>query len=540
LTTKTRISSSFIKQTFVLFFVMSVLVVMTSAQSTFQKTYGDSSVNDIGCSILQTGDGGFLVAATRYTPGNYIESLFLVRTDDKGDTLWTKLVKEPFVDYSGAQAVQTFDGGFAITGIKGGGNSFVPYLLKIDSVGNIRWNKSYLWFAQEHINSIVQVSDSGFLLGGYLWDGSNQHIYFIRTNVFGDTLWTRSYADTNFNATVYSVRLAKDGGFVACGSIQDKNTQDVNALLFKTDSLGNILWARSYGESDYDYAQQVEVTSDSGFVIAAVTYSFGAGLADFFLIKTDSTGNLLWSKTYGGASDDRSESVRQTTDGGYLFTGESASFTQGILDVYMIRTNAAGDTLWTQTRNGLQNNEGYSLVLTSNGGFAITGNYYSQQGNNDVFLLKAGPNGFTGCGEQKTSAIVTVPATQVINHHLGVFATSPSVIAHMLDTMSGARTETLCATDGMSDAIAGNTFDVYPNPVSDRLNIDVSVFTGRQNSELSIRIINIFGQKVMERKVSVPSLQMPVELDVSPLVRGIYVLEINEAGKKFRMKFVKQ
>ncbi len=511
----------------------------SSAQITFQKTYGDSTVNDNGQSILQTDDGGYIIAATRFTSGNYIESLFLIRTDGAGDTLWTKLINEPTINYSASQIIKTFDGGFAITGIKGGGVTSVPYLVKIDSLGNILWNKSYLWFADEHISSLIQTPDSGFLLAGYLYNGNNL-VYFIRINAIGDTLWTKSYEENFYNASVYSVRLTLDGGFIAAGSVQNTNTQDVDAFLFKTDSSGNVLWARGYGDTDYDYAQMAEATSDGGFIIAGVTYSFGAGLADFFLIKTDSTGVYQWSKTYGGVSDDRSESVIQTDDGGYLFTGESASFSTGNFDVYIIRTISNGDTLWTKTLNGLSNNEGYSLIPTADNGFAITGTYYSQQGNNDVLFIKADSTGWIGCSESSAMTTVTNPTTQVVNHHFNYLASSPSVVMHLLDETSGASVEILCEHVGISgDSENSNSIFIYPNPVSSQCKIHLPIAIGTQFRIRQIEILDIFGNNYfIFQFTSVRDLQ-DVEIDVSGLAPGIYFVTVQTGTNSSTLKLIK-
>ncbi|CAN5482620.1 hypothetical protein BH11BAC1_BH11BAC1_09160 [soil metagenome] len=525
-----KVDFSLMRQRLLLFILLMFFIFSASAQTTFRKTYGDSTVNDNGQSILQTRDGGFLIAGTQFNTGNLFESLFLIRTDHNGDTLWTKLVKEPAVNYSGSQVIQTFDGGFAITGIKGGGVSFVPYLLRIDSLGNFISNKSYLWFADEHINSIVQNPDSGFLLAGYLYNGNNL-VYFIRTDSVGDTLWTKSYGETLFNANIYSLRVAKDGGFIAAGSIQNTNTQDVDAFLFKTDSMGNIQWAKGFGDVGYDYAQQIEVTNDSGFIMAAVTYSFGAGLADYYVIKTDSFGNPLWSKTYGGASDDRSESIRQTDDGGYLISGESASFSFGNFDVYMIRTDSNGDTLWTKTVNGLENNEAYSMVLTEDSGFAIAGTYFSQFSNNDVFFLKADASGSMGCSERSTATTVNIPATIITNHHLNYFPSQPSVISHTLEIKSGARVETLCFPLSIEEFKRSPVF-AYPNPANSQCTIYNSQFTIEE-----VKIFNFIGEAV---QIPITYNHQYAKLEIDKLAPGIYFLLISTNNELYSASLLKQ
>ncbi len=478
------------KQPLLVFLLFFSFLSFSQAQITFQKTYGDSLVEDIGQSILQTADGGYAIAGTRYTAGNIFESLFLIRTNSNGDTLWTKLIRENFNQYQCAAVKQTLDGGFIFTGINGNGNLFNPYLLKTDSAGNVVWSKSYEIAGQEHTYSVVQTTDSGYFIAGYLYNGSNL-IYFIKTNSTGDTLWTKSYGETNYNAAVYSAVQTSDGGFIATGTIEDKSTQDVDVCLFKTDALGNVEWTKAFGETGYDYGQQVEQTADGGYAIAAVTYSFGVGSADFYLIKTDSSGSLMWTKTYGGSSDDLSESIHQTFDGGYLFIGESASFSFGNFDVYLIKTNSGGDTLWTKTINGLQNNEGYSLIQTSDSGFAITGTYFNWNIHNDVFLVKTDASGNMGCTERSSNATVTSPATQFINHQLTAFTPGTMVIPTFTNTSTGATVETLCISDGIKENVFENSIFIYPNPAESEFAVG-----SKQSAIKSIQISNLLGEKI--------------------------------------------
>jgi len=516
-----------------IFLCAFVSLWLNSSSQPFQKLYGDSTVNDIGNSIIQTSDGGYLIAGTQFDSGNQIESVFLVRTNENGDTLWTRRMKETVLTYSGNAIVETYDGGFAVACVRGDGINFAPVLLKVDSSGNLEWNKSYTWGAKEHIKSIVQAPDSGFLLAGYFYNG-DMLVYFIRTNADGDTLWTRCYAKGGFNAQIYSVQIAADGGFVAAGSMQEQFNSDVDAFIFKTDSVGNFLWAKGYGESGYDYAQQVQTTSDGGCVLAAVTYSFGAGLADYFLVKTDSSGNLLWSKTYGGASDDRSESVVQTSDDGFLFTGESASNSQGNFDICIVRTNGIGDTIWTKNFGSIQNNEGYSLTITSDSAFAITGYYYSLSGNTDLLLMKAGAADFVGCTETNTVVQVDSPNTRVVNHLLYPIISTPDVGLPLLIVNAGTDIETLCLTDDVNEQNSEDALLIYPNPVHSTLNIELSK---ERNSIFQLRVFNI---ALSEIKLPVYFQNNKCTIDCSRLIPGIYIVEISTDKEIIHRKIIKQ
>jgi len=112
---------------------------------------------------------------------------------------------------------------------------------------------------------------------------------------------------------------------------------------------GDTLWTRTYGGSSSDIGWSVQQTSDGGYIIAGYTESFGAGGYDVYLVKTNSSGNTLWTRTYGGTEGDYGYSVQQTSDGGYIIAGRTSSFGAGSYDVYLVRTDSYGDTLWTRS-----------------------------------------------------------------------------------------------------------------------------------------------------------------------------------------------
>jgi hypothetical protein len=168
--------------------------------------------------------------------------------------------------------------------------------------------------------------------------------------------------------------------------------QDV--YLIKTDSVGNTLWTRTYGGFVGDEGWSVQQTSDGGYIITGYTASFGAGMLDVWLIKTNAFGDTLWTETYGDTLGDGGSSVQQTTDEGYIITGSTNSFGAGSHDVYLIKTDSLGDTLWTRTYGGIFTDWGQSVQQTLDGGFIIAGGTYSfGSGNTDVYLIKTDGNG---------------------------------------------------------------------------------------------------------------------------------------------------
>jgi hypothetical protein len=172
--------------------------------------------------------------------------------------------------------------------------------------------------------------------------------------------------------------------------------------LIKTDAGGDTVWTRTFGNvHSYYSGMSAEPTQDGGFIVVGTNCLYGGGRGDVLLVKTDSQGTTSWVRTFGGEYDDWGNSVQQTRDGGYVVVGNTSFPGAVASDVWLIKTDANGDTLWTRTFGVNSDEMGYSVQQTQDGGYIITGTTESEgEDFTDLLLIKTDPEGNVDQGEQ--------------------------------------------------------------------------------------------------------------------------------------------
>jgi hypothetical protein len=328
------------------------------------RTYGGSD-DDYGWAVQEAEDGGYIIIGSS-----------LIKTDANGDTLWVKSIQ-------GFSGQQTSDGGYIVAGCTRSNSHYTLQLTKVDTNGGIVWVKKFEGVELGIGRSVDQTMDGGYIItgntkggicliktdyngdsvwvstyghgksysacqtidGGYIITGGTcdvhggSRVFLIKTDNYSQTLWVKTYG-LGFKSLGYSVLQTRDSGYVIVGSpqIDEDNMNDADICLIKTDSLGDTLWTKTYGGEKQDVGWSLRQTSDNGYIIAGYTQSFGSGGWDVYLIKTDTVGDTIWTKTYGEERDDLSRAIQATTDGGYIIVGKTRSFGAGDFDVYLIKT----------------------------------------------------------------------------------------------------------------------------------------------------------------------------------------------------------
>jgi Secretion system C-terminal sorting domain len=355
------------------------------------RTYGVDYFDE-GYSVQQTSDGGYIVTG-RTGGGPNLYHLWLIKTDSLGDSLWTKKFGAVSMGYA---VQQTMDGGFIITGIKALSNNSDPdvWLIKTDSNGDTLWTRTFGGSGFDWGNFVQQTSDSGFIITGYTYSFSvgSADAWLIKTDASGDTLWTRTFGGSDWDNGRF-VQQTLDGGYIIATETYSFGAGSNDAWLIKTDANGDSIWTRTIGGGGSDAAYSVRQNINGGwYVLAGYTQSFGDINGDVLLAKVDENGNTLWIKTIGGDKGDGALSVQQTSDRGFFITGYTHSFGAGSGDVYLIKTDASGDTVWTKSIGGVDWDEGWSGRYTSDGGYVVTG-FTESFGvfYRDLWLIKIAP-----------------------------------------------------------------------------------------------------------------------------------------------------
>jgi hypothetical protein len=250
--------------------------------------------------------------------------------------------------------------------------------------------KTFGGAADDSGSCVQQTTDGGYIITGYTgsYGAGGRDVWLIKTDNTGNKIWDRTFGGEKAEIG-RCVQQTIDGGYIITGITSSYGSGIGDVWLVKTDSNGNKTWDWTFGGTETDYGYSVQQTTDGGYIITGYTMSFSAGEydSDVWLVKTDNAGIEKWNKTFGGTETDYGYSVQQTTDGGYIITGFTWSFSNDdYVDGWLIKTDSSGNMMWNRTFEG---GVGNSVQQTSDGGFIVTGKKY----NVDVWLIKTDSDG---------------------------------------------------------------------------------------------------------------------------------------------------
>lgn len=412
-----------------------------------QKTIGGTGTDDFYAMAL-TKDGGVLVGGSSDSNSSNEKSensrgardYWIVKLDRNRQIMWDKTIGGSGDDVL-RSIVETNDGGFLLGGYSGsnvsgeksqhGRGSGDFWIVKLDSIGNIEWDKTIGGASTDDLYCITKSNDNGYLLGGYSYSNisgektqntrGSADYWVVKINNRGKIEWDKTFGGSA-NEIVFAVDQTIDSKFILVGEsssdISGEKTQNSRGLgdfwIIKIDEAGNIEWDKTYGGNNSDRAITLSPTSDNAYVIGGYSSSNisgektenSRGSADYWLIKINSSGDLLWNKTIGGDKLDQLFSMQETIDKGFILGGYSSSNiagektenSKGKVDYWIVKTDAAGNFVWDKTIGGdkSEGNNG-AVAEVSRNTYMFSGSSFSgisgdktepSRGNSDFWTMK--------------------------------------------------------------------------------------------------------------------------------------------------------
>lgn len=515
-------------------FIFSLISISLNAQYNFLKEIGGIH-DDIISSAVQTADNGIVAAGATLSYGAGFVDALVIKLDSAGNTEWNFTYGKSNFDRA-ISVIQLQNGNYFVTGsCKDSGSADENILLmKLDNSGTLLWSKTYGTTGTDipsPLDGLQQTTDGGFVVAGisdFLNNSYSIDAYILRLDSLGDTLWTRGFRGT-FSDQAFSVKQTFDGGFIISGRTNSFGNNVMDAMLIKLDSTGNTQWMKRFAGVFWDEGQAVKQAADSGYIVAGATTSGGAGDYDMMAFKTDGSGNLQWAKTIGGFTVDAGTSVVQCADGNFAVAGYLQSYNAARLafpntingndstDVFLVKLNQQGDTLWCSAFGGEFLDEAYSLSNASDGGLIMTVYSLSYGDSMQGLLIKTDSMGMLPCYNSRIYPVVTnlllaedtisfVPASGFVQ---GIYTPV------QLPVIAADSIQCTTFTTNSNEKENESGIKIYPNPFSDI----ISFYSPEQ--EGLVKIFDLTGIEVL----SMPLSKGQNNIAVNRIASGVYILK---------------
>ncbi len=508
----------------------SIGLVSVSAQPTiqWQITLG-GTLNDNALAIQQTIDGGYITAGYTASDDGDVELFYgyfdfwVIKFDSLGAVLWKKNYGGSSVDAANA-IQQTADGGYVLAGftqsndidVDGNHGDKDAWVLKLDSIGNVQWQKCLGGSFWEEASDIQLSTDGGYILvgrassidGDVIGNQGSFDYWVVKLNSFAEIEWQKSLGGSDFDQG-YTISQTSDGGYVLGGESQSTdgnitgNHNSLDAWVVKLNFEGKIEWQRSLGGSGIDRANDIHQTREGGYIVFGQTSSNEGDVTgnhsdgyDLWIVKLNNVGEIEWQKALGGSNEDYGQSIEQTSDGGFIALGfvnsnnGDVTGNHGSTDIWVVKLTEDGELQWQKAFGGTLAERGFSIRQTTDNGFIVAGDAWSNNGDvsgvlgkNDFWIIKLSPE----------SSPTSSPQTQ--------------------------------------------TLQIYPNPATTTISLSVqNSLEAEETHTLSIQITDHLGQVLSHQTISVDQ-----SIDVSALPNSLYLLSaITPDGVVFSGKFCKQ
>lgn len=513
------------------FILLSLLSLVADAQVSKACIAIGGAKNDFGYAVHQTDDEGYVAVGYANSYSSVGPDFYIVKFDADFNMQWSKNYGGGNTDAAFA-GDQTADGGYFFAGYTTSFSFYNKmYLCKLDEEGNFEWGETIGGSFADYALAAQQTSDEGYVLAGQTNNSNYPHFDFsiVKVDSDGGLQWSKTIGGTG-ESTANAVQQTTDHGYVLAGVTNGFGAGGSDMYVVKLNSTGSLEWTRTIGSTGNEVGYAITQVANGGYAIAGTTDFLGAGSFDIYLAKLDASGELEWTRTYGGNNADYPAAIRVTNDGGMVIGGYSASFNIGGFDVYVVKVNASGDVEWTSASGSSSSDMGYSIEQTSDNGFVIGG--YTQsfgEGFNDLLLVKLDATGGS-----------CLPIFSSADTSSGGTASSGGTITDVIPIITSE-----ALNDSSNGGVITDSCIVFTNVYSLQLPKEISVFPNPNAGEFtislpahlsatSLTVTDVAGRIIFQKEIS--NLQHEKSIQISlpeEISGGIYFLKVNAAQEKF-------
>lgn len=519
-------------------FLGSSFFTLCVAQNIVQGEFTINGTNNDGANAMtKCADDGYIIIGFTYSNNPNNADVYVMKLDSLFHLQWTKTIGGNGNE-SGSSIVQTKDRGFAITGVTYSFGDTVNgdvYVIKLDSTGLLQWTKTIGGPNQDAGRSIIQTKDGGYAITGETtsYGFGNSNVYVIKLDSAGNLKWTRTIGGI-ISEVGYSIIQSKDGGYAITGISQSFSPGNESIYLVKLDSAGSLKWTKTIGGTVADAGYSIIQTAEGGYAITGSTESYGIGVQDVYVVKVDSGGNLQWAKTIGDSlGNDAGYCIMQTKDKGYAIAALTDYYNIGNREGYVIKLDSAGNLKWSRIPGASGTIEYNAIVQSKDRGYVAAGSTST-----DIFIAKFDSSGNIcdtagGRKYENTGGIITTSDS-------GRVSSGGSITSSDSGRVNSGGTLTIICTPASISNIENrvNEINIYPNPCTNTLNVDLGIPSIIQHSAFNICVSDITGRVLLTSSLPLPPY--PKSLDVSMLVPGMYFIRINSGGGTEVKKFIKE
>ncbi len=404
-----------------------------------------------GRSVIETRDKGFLIGGTTNMRGAGNTDYFITKSDSYGNTIWQRVIggdKEDFL----VSVVENSDGDYLLGGYSNsyGSGGYDVWLILMDLTGNIKWQKSYGSINDDRLFAVKATSDGYVVAGTYNASCATcSAIWIFKVDRNGDFVWQKQFGNTN-DSGAFNLDIADNGDILVAGSINTGCQTCYDAFYMRLSSSGSRLQAKQIGEgSNIERGYAISKSSDGGALLGGEVPITG-NVLDSFIMKFDSSGNVLWQRTYGGPDNQKPYQIIRTDDSNYILLDETMFYGAGQYDCLIVKLDGTGNAIFQKTYGGDKIDRCFSISQTSDNGLVFIGESYSFDSSLEIVVYKTDKDGKSsgvcpdGFGKNVSVKIAT-SSIPVKDMNIQSYDTSASIIdTSAFVDISGITNKMLC------------------------------------------------------------------------------------------------